>query len=283
MKRTLCLLLALLCLLSVPVLAFADGYTYTVRVFAGNVGNIGGAALYEQSGIPYDGEWSFDIGQVNVTNKKYYVRGIRESGLDNDTVSNPAFRVRQDMDFVVAYGVRGSEVAYTVSFVRDSDGETLAPSVTYYGNVGDKPVVACRFIDGYYPFYYNITGTLSENAALNQFVFRYAPVEVIVVDGGGGATVVPDQTNPRPAVPGQNRPQTEPQSEPQGQNVPPAPEEILDLDVPQASAQPGSAISQPGGLSRFLLIVLSVFGLLAMLFLLWFFLLRRKSDKEDGQ
>ena len=84
-------------------------------------------------------------------------------------------------------------------------------------------------------------------------------------------------------MPGQNRPQTEPQSEPQGQNVPPAPEEILDLDVPQASAQPGSAISQPGGLSRFLLIVLSVFGLLALLFLLWFFLLRRKSDKEDGQ
>ena len=53
--------------------------------------------------------------------------------------------------------------------------------------------------------------------------------------------------------------------------------------MPQASAQPGSTISQPGGLSRFLLIVLSVFGLLVMLFLLWFFLLRRKSDKEDGQ
>ena len=107
---------------------------------------------------------------------KYYILGIRESGKDNNTVYYTAFTVEGDKDYVIAYGILGDAVAYTINY-EDEDGNRLAPSETYYGNVGDRPVVSYLYIEGYQPQAYNLIGRLSENAADNVFTFVYSRVE----------------------------------------------------------------------------------------------------------
>ena len=99
------------------------------------------------------------------------------------------------MDFVVAYGMKGSAVEYTVNFV-DADGATLAASRTLYANVGDKPIVSYIYVEGYQPQAYALTKTLTDNPADNVFTFTYTEIEPVtvtttVVGGGGGAAVVP--------------------------------------------------------------------------------------------
>ena len=65
-------------------------------------------------------------------------------------------------------------VAYTVNY-EDEQGNKLAESQTFYGNVGDKPVVAYRYIEDYVPQALSLTKTLSDNEAENVFTFKYAP------------------------------------------------------------------------------------------------------------
>lgn len=113
----------------------------------------------------------------------YYVRGIRKSGHDNDDEKPASFLVEQDQDYVVAYGVKGDLVSYVIHY-EDSAGRSLADSRTYYGNVGDRPVVAFRYVEGYEPQAYNLTKTLSKNEAENVFTFVYSRVQT----GGGGGT-----------------------------------------------------------------------------------------------
>ena len=154
--------------------AQAGTYTYTITLSAGNMGTISGQEKTVYTGAVYGESWaSFDLSQVQVTDERYYVKGIRLSGRDNaDALAAPAFRVTGDADYVVAYGVRGDQVAYTVQY-QDEDGETLAASQTFYGNVGDKPVVAYRYVDGYIPQSLALTKTLSANEAENIFTFVY--------------------------------------------------------------------------------------------------------------
>jgi hypothetical protein len=102
---------------------------------------------------------------------KYYIKGVRISGQDVDT---PSFEVTKDTDLVVSYGVAGNMVEYTVNYL-DTDGNVCAESASYYGRIGDKPVISYRYIDGYVPQAYNLTKTLVENAADNVFNFVYAP------------------------------------------------------------------------------------------------------------
>ncbi len=174
------LLLAALLLGALPARtarAAEGGTTYTVRFFAGKQGAIDGQEMVEYKGLAYGQELQFDLRRVTVTNDdRYYVKGIRESGKDNNkSVDRLAFKVYGDQDYVVAYGILGSSVAYTVNF-QDAEGNALAPSETYHGNIGDKPVVAYLYIEGYQPQAYNLTRTLSENAADNVFTFVYTPV-----------------------------------------------------------------------------------------------------------
>lgn len=121
-------------------------------------------------------------------NSKYYVMGIRESGRDNNTVG--AITVTGDKDYVIAYGLRGKMVNYTVEFV-DQAGNMLAAPQTYEGKVGDKPVVAYLYIDGYRPQAYNLTKTLEEDASKNviQFVYSPATTPAGTVTGTGGEFV----------------------------------------------------------------------------------------------
>lgn len=154
--------------------AQSEPYTYTITLSAGNMGTINGQEKTVYTGAVYGESWaSFDLSQVQVTDERYYVKGVRLSGRDNaDALAAPAFRVTGDADYVVAYGVRGDQVAYTVQY-QDEDGETLAASQTFYGNVGDKPVVAYRYVDGYIPQSLALTKTLSANEAENIFTFVY--------------------------------------------------------------------------------------------------------------
>ncbi len=155
----------------------SGAYTYTVRFFAGKQGSIEGGEVLTFNDLSYGDRVTFSQRMVSLNDgSKYYVRGIRESGRDNNTVSASSFLVTGDLDYVVAYGMLGSAVAYTVNYV-DTAGNALAPSETYYGNVGDKPVVAYLYIDGYEPQAYNLGLTLSENAADNVFTFIYTPIE----------------------------------------------------------------------------------------------------------
>ena len=76
------------------------------------------------------------------------------------------------MSFVVAYGLKKDMVKYTVKY-EDKNGKELSQAKTCYGSVGDKPVVAYKYIDGYIPDAYNATKTLVDNEKDNVFVFHY--------------------------------------------------------------------------------------------------------------
>ena len=179
LKRFFALALALCVLLVVAVPAMAaraeEDYTYTVRIFAGGHGTIGGGAVAEFT-MKYGERFAgFDRSSVAVDNSsRYYVMGIREAGRDNDAaVASPSFTVTRDVDYVVAYGIITDMVAYTVRYV-DAAGNELAPSQTYYGNVGDSPVIAYTYIEGYQPQAYNLTGALMADESQNVYTFIYS-------------------------------------------------------------------------------------------------------------
>ena len=159
------------------------------------------------SNLKYGAFVSFDVqkdGVVTLNNSdKYYVKGLRKSGRDNSETdeleaSRYSVTVKGDADYVVAYGIKGNQVAYTVNY-QDADGKELLASNTYYGNVGDKPVVAYQYVEGYTPQALALTKTLSENSAENVFTFRYTPIGTTVVTIPGETTtvttVVPGTTN----------------------------------------------------------------------------------------
>lgn len=214
---TLCLVLGLF-----PVNTLAEEYTYQVTFYSGNQGTFNGTeglsvdnhssgsqyAVEENgdeitvSGLKQGDIVSFDVqaGAVQMADdSKYYLRGIRQSGRDNDTVQTSAFRVDGDAEYVLAYGIRGNQTGYTVNY-QDAQGNELAPSRTYYGNVGDKPVVAYLYIEDYNPQTLVLTRTLSENEAENVFTFVYTPVPTEVITEPGDT--ITNTTTVTETVPG---------------------------------------------------------------------------------
>ena len=204
------LIMALLLCMTVQTAFAAEGgnekeYTYTVTLFAGNQGSfngtggvhvIGGSAqISGGDAIRITGLRAGDVvvldataGMVDLKNgDKYYIKGVRESGRDNNTVADSAFTVTKDAEYVVAYGIQGDMVSYTVNY-QDGGGNELAPSRTYYGAVGDKPVIAYQYIEGYRPDAYNLTKTLGKNEADNVFTFTYTQSSVQQPAAGGEGT-----------------------------------------------------------------------------------------------
>ena len=146
-------------------------YTYKVTLSAGNKGTINGQNKIERADIASGSTVTFNLNDIQVTDDKYYVKGIRLSGCDNDeALAAPSFTVDKDADYVVAYGIKGNMVAYTVNY-QDASGNSLAESQTFYGNVGDKPVVAYRYVENYIPDALALTKTLSDNESENVFTF----------------------------------------------------------------------------------------------------------------
>lgn len=178
-----------------PAVASAEDYTYTVTFDAGNQASMSGTAglAVNNSATGSSYHVGVDAGKIVVSglkiqdivtfnpqagavdlaaDSKYYVKGVRQSGRDNNSVASSSFRVTGDADYVVAYGVKGNMVGYTVNY-QDENGRALAESRKYYGNVGDKPVVAHIYIENYEPQALALTRTLSSNEAENVFTFVY--------------------------------------------------------------------------------------------------------------
>lgn len=179
LKRAVAAMLSIcLCLaFTAPMAARAenDEYTYTVRFFAGSRGTLKGKEMITYRNLHYGDRVTFNQRDVELSSDKYYVRGIRESGKDNSTADSqaqPSFLVTGDQDYVVAYGILGDQVMYTVNYV-DEAGNPVADSETYYGNVGDRPVVAYLYVENYLPQAFAITGTLQADASKNVFTFVY--------------------------------------------------------------------------------------------------------------
>ncbi len=199
-----------------------ESYTYQVRFLAGaqgafnpdgNLSNNGTQSPTLESGecLVFDNlmpgaRVSFHNGMITLKDSgKYYIRGIRESGKDNNTVYYTTFTVEGDKDYVIAYGILGDAVAYTVNY-EDESGNSLAPSETYYGNVGDRPVVSYLYFEGYQPQAYNLIGRLSENAAENVFTFVYRRVragETVTVPGTTTTTTTTTVVNEGTVTPGE--------------------------------------------------------------------------------
>lgn len=182
-------------------------YNYTVRIYAGQQGTISGSEYVEYPGLNYGDRVNFNLRDVDLKDgSKYYVKGIRPAGRDNNTVGMTSFPVEGDADWVIAYGLLTDAVMYTIEYV-DTDGNELAPSEHYYGNVGDKPVIAFLYIEGYRPNAYNLTGTLQADASKNIFRFVYTRItgnEPAGDDDNPGTTPAPVRpTAPdRPEQPG---------------------------------------------------------------------------------
>lgn len=190
LKRMGSMLLCALLLLALSTAVWADqeAYTYRITFHAGNQGKFVSDQLQVQgsgynirrtdesitvSGLRQGDRviWNSDT-VVLTQGSRYYIRGVRLSGRDNNTVDATSFSVQGDQDYVVAYGIRGETVSYRIEY-QDTNGKQLRESRTMQGNVGDKPVVAAVFIEGYVPQAYNLTGTLQADESKNVFTFVY--------------------------------------------------------------------------------------------------------------
>lgn len=187
-------------------------YTYTFTLSAGDKGLINGQEKVRVPELELGDsvnlfENFYDQISLNAEDDKYYVKGFRLSGRDNQDMTtegandilSPVVTVTGDMDYVVAYGIKGDQVSYQVRY-QDEDGNELAPTRIYYGNIGDKPIVAYHYIDGYIPQALALTKTLSADASENIFTFVYVQgdpsdivnhvTETTTVDGTQVVTVV---------------------------------------------------------------------------------------------
>lgn len=179
-----------------------DEYTYTIRIYSGQQGNFNGNDVIIEENIKAGTPISqlFDMRKISLENDKYYIKGFKESGKDNSTSIEPLpSTADRDMDYVVVYGVKGNGTTYRINYV-DQNGNELAESVEYYGNVGDQPVVAFLYIEGYQPQAYNLVRTLSANSDENEFTFVYSPIAQLSLPTTP-TTPVPEETTPRPTTP----------------------------------------------------------------------------------
>lgn len=172
LNKILSLFMTLVLFLSLMITpAFA--YGYKVTLYTGNKGTIQGNTSLDVQ-VEKGQQVSFDLAKIELQKESpYYIKGIRLSGHDSiDTLAPTTFDVEADQEYVVVYGVKGQQVAYTIHYV-DKQGKELLPQETLYGNVGDKPVVAYKYVEGYLPQTAAFTKTLSDNEKDNVFTFVY--------------------------------------------------------------------------------------------------------------
>ena len=126
---------------SVPMSVKAEDYKYQVTIFSGKQGSFSGTAGLVVKGADYSVSNTADAIVIKDLNpgdtvsfearsgavaldkdSKYYVQGIRISGRDNNAaVENSSFEVTGDQEYVVAYGIKGDQVAYTINN-QDANG-----------------------------------------------------------------------------------------------------------------------------------------------------------------
>lgn len=305
--RLLCMaLVGVVGLLAFATPAFARNYT--VRVFGGNSGTYAGSDPYVAE-VPAGSYFTPSTDEVTPSDTKYYCKGFRLSGADDITTSY--FYIVEDTDIVVAYGVRGDMVEYTLHFVEyNNPSNVLAEPRTFEGKVGDKPVAAYEYISGWRPLYRQITGTLQEGS--NDWTFEYVRVEegeeeetpttptnptttetenpttttttttTVTTPAAANADANADDT----AVPATPADATTDEGTAEGGT--PATQEIMDLDNPLASGDQADDTSTTGseaagktGLSPVAMggVVAALLGIAAGV--LYYIRARQKKDDED--
>lgn len=248
---------------------------------------------------------------------RYYVKGLLKSGRDGkDPLDSamPSGGIREDLDYTVSYGIRGDMTFYRVSY-QDASGRELAPGRKYSGNVGDRPVAAYLYIEGYQPQAYNLTKTLVKNEAENELTFVYTPVERRGAPGetvgetetrtasnapGTEAEVEIIETEETAAAPGAPAVQGTPGETGEGEQAaggeeipdgqaPEGPAELLDLDdeeVPMASGEgiiPGGGgdAEAPGGGVMYGLLAVAAAGVVIMAgAFVWLWKGRKKEEES---
>ena len=153
--------LCMIAALALPALASEtdDTYKYTVRIFAGKQGKIDGEDVKEYSVTPgqkLNVDWNELKKLIKVTDSRYEATGFRLSGKDNNlypkTIAEPIV-VNSDMDFVVSYALKGSDIQYTIKYLEAGTNKELhkPATITYNGNEGEEFVPTYIYIDGYTP------------------------------------------------------------------------------------------------------------------------------------
>lgn len=298
MKRWISVLFLALLVFTMPLsyvkAAEPSDYTYKVTVYAGNQGTFSGASSTEFTidGIASGTTVSITLADLGITLKdadRYYVRGLKEAGHDNDDeFALGSFQVNEDVSLVVSYGVRDANmVSYTVEYIDQETGAALADPDTYEGRVGDKPIVSHKYIPDYLPNALNETKTLVAGEE-NVFTFYYAKVteytrtiyETIYGPGtGGGATPTGGGGGTTPASGGEGG---NGEDNTGGQEAPP---EVVDIDDPDPPLAPGGGNNVPGNsgsgnLNQYIAYGLGAAAVVALG--AWFLLFaRRKREEED--
>ena len=228
MKKSLAAMLALAIVLLLGTLS-AAAYGYELSVSPGN-----GQLDEKQDIIKVDGEdltatatsgsTTVTVGGVNheITrmpdgeapeSSKYYMRGLKIAGEDNDLVFDGTIDVndvpkssqgdaivakysKKDTELVIAYGLKSEMVEYTINYTNAATGEALAPTETHYGTIGSDPIISYLYVDGFLPNAYAATKTLSSNKDDNVFTFWY-----YAVDAQGNVITVTDLVPGAPAAP----------------------------------------------------------------------------------
>ena len=292
-----------------PVLKAEDDY-YVITISGG----LHGTASNEEIHWPKNETKAFPLGDyydsvtVNANEaNKYDKKGFHKSGIEG--VITGAEVITKDTIYVMSYKVPGDRVEYYAEYYLDGQ---LVETDTYFGSVGDKPVVSYKYFEGYEPNTYNITGTLKPNSADNRFQFYYLPVGAgggeggtiiryvdeggvityVTVPGGGGAGAGGGAVAPAggggaaPAGGGAG-----PAVVPDDQTPAAGPADIIDIDEPDTPAgnfspaptATATTIPEPGtpggGLSNAWKIALATGGGIGLLLLL-LLLLRRKDNAE---
>ncbi len=178
----------------------SEAYTYKLSFYAGEHGkfksgnpdvlyvdNLDGSSAYTinpSNVVDLLPTTSKMVNGVEIAGREYYIRGLKVSGRDNDyttenifanlTIDGTELTKSGDMEYVVAYGIKGEQIEYTVNYV-DGSGKQLHASEKFFANIGDKPIVMYRYISGYAPRVKAFTQTLSLNAdgTAPEYIFTF--------------------------------------------------------------------------------------------------------------
>ena len=160
-----------------------QGYEYTITVYTGNVGRLSNGSGTKEVFTFKENVWVNleDYGKAGkkvVPNNpdKYFVKGIRLAGRDNEELAALTFPATKDAMYCVVYGKNQNLTTYTV-YYKDQQGKDLLPPKTFQCNINDKMVVSYAYIENYQPDAYNKTKTFTEDITKNTITFVYYPVQ----------------------------------------------------------------------------------------------------------
>ena len=306
----------------------AESYKYRVTIYSGRQGTFSSGKVWTKEYNPGEHvEVSLkSLGHKMKNGSKYYARGFRIAGHDNDEtgdttgIQNLSFDADADVAYEVAYGLKGGMVQYTVRYV-DKSGKSLRDTDTYYGMVGDKPVVSYLYVEDYVPDAYTLSKTLVKDKSKNVFTFTYSEIPENVVTrtittpsapgtvtnpagstttnrattvnttantaARNNATTANNSTNPTVRNPGTSANNNTGNNGNNGNaNASDNTETVDDNDVPLAQPEQHKDLDEPETLAQKLkehlpLVITGCVALLAIIALLIWLFLKKKKEKAE--